>query len=77
MHGDIIVKLTTKILKQIIKEEIANIIAEEMDGEVVETFPTKKKAEEYIAKEGDTTMQVKEIKNSKGEIVGYKVVEPE
>jgi hypothetical protein len=69
------VKLTTNQLKEIVKEEIANIIAEKKLEYGV--YPTEKEAKEHIAKAGDTTMKVKEIKNSKGEIVGYKVVEPE
>jgi len=74
MHGDIIMKLTTEILKQIIKEEIANIIAEEKREHGV--YDTKEEAEEHKAAAGDTTMQVKKIKNKDGKTV-YKVVEPE
>ncbi len=62
MHGDIIVKLTTKILKQIIKEEISNIIAEaeEQDGEVVEKFDSKEEAKAFINRVGNTAMKIKE-----------------
>ena len=66
-------KLTTTKLKQIIKEEMENFLAEEKleYGE----YDTKEKAEQHIAKAGDTTMTVKEIE--KGGKTVFKVVEPE
>lgn len=73
MHGEIIVKLTTTKLRQIIKEEMENFLAEEKLEYGV--YRTKKEAEEHIAKAGDTTMQVKEIEED-GKTL-FKVVEPE
>lgn len=66
-------KLTVEKLREIIKEEMENFLAEEKREHAV--FDTEKEAKEYIAKAGDTTMKVKEIKKD-GKTL-FKVVEPE
>ena len=73
MHGEIIVKLTTTKLRQIIKEEMENFLAEEKleYGE----YHTEDEAKKHIANAGDTTMKVKEIE--KGGKTIFKVVEPD
>ena len=52
-------KLTVEKLREIIKEEMENFLAEEKLEHGV--YHTKEEAEKHIAKAGDTTMKVKEI----------------
>ena len=73
LHGDTIVKLTVEKLREIIKEEMENFLAEEKREHGV--YDSRKEAEEHIAKAGDTTMKVKEIEKD-GKTL-FKVVEPE
>ena len=51
MHGDIIVKVTPNQLREIIKEELKNFLAEKKDDYAV--FDTEKEAKAYIAKQSD------------------------
>ena len=51
MHGDIIVKVTPNQLREIIKEELENFLAEKKDDYAV--FDTEKEAKAYIAKQSD------------------------
>lgn len=64
-------KLTTTKLKQIIKEEMENFLAEEKREYGV--YDTKEEAEKHIADAADTTMTIKKIK--KGKETLFKVVE--
>ena len=51
MHGDIIVKVTPNQLKEIVKEELKNFLAEKKDDYAV--FDSEKEAKAYIAKQSD------------------------
>ena len=51
MHGDTIVKLTVERLREIIKEEMKNFLAEKKDDYAV--FDTEKEAKAYIANQSD------------------------
>lgn len=71
MHGEIIVKLTAEKLREIIKEEMENFLAEEKLEYGV--YRTEKEAEEHIRDARDTTMTIEKIK--KGNETLFKVVE--
>ena len=51
MHGDIIVKVTPNQLREIVKEELKNFLAEKKDDYAV--FDSEKEAKAYIAKQSD------------------------
>ena len=51
MHGDTIVKVTPNQLREIVKEELKNFLAEKKGDYAV--FNSEKEAKAYIAKQSD------------------------
>jgi len=67
LHGDTIVKVTVAKLRDIIKEEMKNFLAEKKDDYAV--FDSEKEAKAYIAKQSDGSgMKIKK-KNDKFKVI--------
>ena len=52
-------KVTPNQLREIIKEELENFLAEKKEEYVVDDFDTEESAEAFIKKEGDASMKVR------------------
>ena len=70
MHGDTIVKVTPNQVREIIKEELENFLAEKKEEYVVDDFKTKESAEAFIKKEGDASMKVRK-KGDKYQVITH------
>ena len=67
MHGDIIVKVTPNQLKEIVKEELKNFLAEKKDDYAV--FDSEKEAKAYIAKQSDGSGMTIKKKGDKFKVI--------
>ena len=63
-------KLIASQLREIIKEELENFLAEKKEEYVVDDFDTEESAEAFIKKEGDASMKVRK-KGDKFEVITH------